>query len=198
MRGMHEDGNTWMTDEIRQLLTAIRPPHVGKKRTTVIRLAFARAQQKPLKQLFQEPDVCSGNIWYGKWRFLPDVQAAFDACYTRALEWIDEETATIEEHYRQQRRRALAQYSALAPAALAAVMGNSGERGEARIKAADTLIRHADPEVAGRVRGGGGLDVDVRVEDLDAAIEREIERLAAAEAGDGQAETGGGDAAEPA
>jgi len=175
---LHSDAYGWMTDEIRELLRAIQPPWVGKKRTSVIRLAFAAAQNKPLKRVFDDPDVCSRNVWYTKWSRQPDVRAAFDACVARVREWIDEETAAIEEHYRQERRRALAQYSAAAPAALATVMTDRGERGEARIKAAETLIRFADPDVAGKVRTGGGLNVDVEVADLDAAIERELRRLA--------------------
>lgn len=173
----HEDSYTWMTDDIRAKLALLTGRHARKKRTSVIKLAFAMAQQKPLKKLFSDEDVCSEMIWYTKWKTDPLIAEAFSACYERSLAWIDEETAYIEDHYRQKRRRSLAQYSAMAPAALAAVMGNAGEKGDARIKAADTLIRHADPEVAGQVKASGGLSVGVEVGDIDAAIERELQRL---------------------
>ncbi len=176
---IHEDSYTWMTDDIRLKLAALKGRHARKKRTSVIKLAFATAQQRPLKKIFSDEDVCSEMIWYTKWKTDPLIAAAFEACCERSLAWIDEETAAIEDHYRQARRRSLAQYSAMAPAALAAVMGSATEKGEARIKAADTLIRHADPAVAGQVKATGGLSIGVEVTDIDAAIERELQRLVA-------------------
>ncbi len=174
---IHEDSYTWMTDDIRAKLALLTGRHARKKRTSVIRLAFAMAQQRPLKPLFSEEMICSEMIWYTKWKADPLIAEAFEACYERALAWIDEETAFIEDHYRQKRRRALAQYSAMAPAALASVMSSTTQKGDARIKAADMLIRHADPEVAGQVKTHGGLSVGVEVGDIDAAIERELQRL---------------------
>lgn len=179
---LHPESYEWMTDEIRELLRGLTGRHAVKKRTSVIRLASAKAQQRSLKPLFKDPAICSETIWYSKWCHDPLIAAAFDACYNRSLNWIDEETAAVEEHYRQLRRQRLASYSSQAPAALAHVMADQGQKGSDRISAASALIKFADPEVAGRVRTPGGFDVNVELPDLDKAIERELLRLGAVDA----------------
>jgi len=146
-----EEGHTWMTPEIRGLLSAIRGRHSGKKRTTVIKLAFARANQQPMKEVFDQPDVCAENIWYMKWRFDETIAAAYEACCARALEWRDEQTALIEQYYRQERLQEIARYAAQAPKALARVMTDPEVSGGHRISAADRLIQLADPEAARQV-----------------------------------------------
>ena len=143
-----EEAWGWMTDEIRALLRAIKPPHVAKKRRTVIKLAFARANEQPLKDVFAEDDVCSEQVWYAKWKQKPDVAAAYEACYRRALAWADESTAALEAHYRRVRRRSVAEYAAQAPSALADVMLDTGQKGADRISAANALMTWADPESA--------------------------------------------------
>jgi hypothetical protein len=95
--------------------------------------------------------VCNERVWYQKWRYDPAIVAAFDACYARALEFADAETATLEEHYRRRRRRSLAKIAAQAPAALAEVMDGKDQRGSDRISAADTLMRWAEPDTAMKV-----------------------------------------------
>ena len=143
-----QEGQQWLTEELETLLRAIRGGQVAKKRATVIKLAFAKANQQPLKAVFGQADTCSEATWYGKWRFLPAVRAAYEACCARALAWADEETAALEAHQRRRRRRATAQYAAQAPAALAAVMADPGQRGADRISAANALMTWADPEEA--------------------------------------------------
>jgi hypothetical protein len=138
--------NSWLTPEIRELLAAIQQPHVERKRRTVILLAFARANQTPVEAVFKRTDTCNESIWYMKWSRDADVRAAFDACYTRALEYADEETAAIEAHYRRARRQAIGKYAAQAPMSLAAVMASVDQRGSDRINAALALIKLADPE----------------------------------------------------
>ena len=164
-------GREWMTDEIRGLLGALRGRHAPKKRATVVKLAFARAQQVPLAGVFRDPEVCSESIWYEKWQYDPLIKAAYRACYERALEWGDEETAALEAHYSRERRRSVAEYAAAAPAALAAVMSDGEQKGADRISAADTLMRWAEPETAERI---GQAGASVRV---DASFERALERV---------------------
>lgn len=166
----------WITPTIRALLQAISDPHRAKKRATVIRLAFARATHTPLSEVFNRDDTCAENIWWTKWQHIPEIRAAHDACVERALEWIDDETARIEEQHRRQRRRAVAEYAAKAPAALAAVMDSPDQKGADRINAAVTLINLADGTTVGPVAGGsdvkvgdqqGGLTVRVVYDDAD-------------------------------
>lgn len=140
------EAHPWLNEDVRAALDAIQPPHIEKKRHTVILLAFARANQTPVMDVFSRPDTCHASIWYDKWARLPDVKAAFDTCYRRALDYADEETAAIESFYTRQRRQDIGKYAAQAPAALATVMVSSEQRGSDRINAALALIKLADPE----------------------------------------------------
>ena len=148
---MPEDGEKWMTEDLRAALMRIRGQHAAKKRTTIIKLAFARANQQPVEEIFRQRDTCNQRVWYQKWQFDERIQAALELCYERAMAFADEETLMLEAHYRQARRQSLARYAADAPAALAAVMAGQDQRGADRINAADTLMRWAEPEVAGQV-----------------------------------------------
>ncbi len=174
----------WFTEEIQTAMEAISKPHITKKRTTVIKLAFAKAAGQPLAPVFKQDDVCSETIWYTKWQHEPQVKAAFEACYRRAMEFSDLETVAIERRYQTLRRRSLAAVSAKAPAALAAVMLDTGQRGSDRISAANAIMGWVDPEAAEKVRpaspaasfeqsivGVGNLSD----EELDKAIARELQ-----------------------
>lgn len=144
-----------MTRDIRQLLAAIQDPHAEKKRRTVILLAFAKANQQPVKAVFDRPDACSEAIWYGDgrryhdgtikpgWRDLPDVAAAFEACTRRALDFADEQTVDLEAHYTRQRRQAISRHSAVAPDTLASIMQSEDIGAGTRINAALALIKLA-------------------------------------------------------
>lgn len=179
------DGGGWLTDDLRALLAAIPGPHQVKKRTTVIRLAFALANQQAVKDVFDQPDTCAEAVWYGKWRSRPEIRAAFQACYARALEWRDAETARIQAAYRAQRLQSVARFAASAPAALAEVMSDAGQRGGDRINAAMKLIGLAEPQAdaGGLYSPVGSVDQSQTVvigdNDLDAAIDAELARLAA-------------------
>jgi hypothetical protein len=155
-----------MTPEIRQQLNAISGEHVAKKRKTVILLAFAHATQTPVKEVFGRDDTCAEQIWWQKWQFVPEIAMAFAACKLRALEWADAETVSIEEQYRRERRRAIAEYSAKAPAALATVMAGPDQKGADRINAAVTLINLADGTAVGPVAGSG----DTKIGDKDGGL----------------------------
>lgn len=188
-----------MTAEIRALLRAIRGRHAAKKRTTVIKLAFAKANQQPLAQVFKQKDVCAEVIWYQKWQYSKCIKAAFEACYERALEWADDETATLEDHYRRQRRQSVARYAADAPAAMAAVMADQEQRGDHRTQAADTLMRWAEPETASKIspaQAGGGDQV---INQLISGLSNDeiVHLLSGDEEGDAQTdEAAAGDTAE--
>ena len=140
----------WLTGDITQKLSAIKPPHVHKKRTTVIKLAFALANQQPVKEVFDQPDTCTESNWYMKWQHIPEVAAAFKACRERALSWADREVAALEAHYRRVRRRSTAEFAAAAPDALADVMNDNAQKGADRISAANALLTWADPDAAGK------------------------------------------------
>jgi hypothetical protein len=173
-----EDSLSWLTDDIITKLEAITKPHINKKRTTVIKLAFAKANNQPLDAVFNQPDTCARIIWYTKWKNDPAIKAAYEACYERALGWNDEQTVYLEAYYRSQRRQSVAKYAAEAPASLADVMRNQQEKGGARISAANALITWADPEAAGKAQpaappGSGDIInnlINVSEDDLDKII----------------------------
>jgi hypothetical protein len=197
---MAETAEQWLTDEILGLLRAIKQPHAEKKRRTVIKLAFARANQQPLATVFMQPDVCAERIWWQKWQHLPDVKAAFEACYKRALDWADQETASLEAFYRRQRRQSTAKYAAQAPAALAAVMAGAEQRGADRISAADMLMRWAEPDTGaklGRTQPAGSIEQTVNVaqqQELNGLSDDGLEQLIS----NLKEATGGGHAGEAA
>lgn len=143
---------TWLTADIRAKLAAIKPPHVSKKRATVVRLAYARANEEPVKEVFNRPETCNETIWYTKWQYIPEVKAAFEACYERLLAWADEQTAAVQSYYRQQRLQAIARYAAAAPEQLARVMTGPEFKGSEVISAANALLTWADPEAAGKAQ----------------------------------------------
>ncbi len=147
-----DEAYQWYTEEIAEKLRAIQGSPVGKKRATVIQLAFARANDQPVKEVFNRDDTCAETIWYTKWKHDPVIWAAYEACLKRALDWRDQETAAIEEHYRRLRRQRVATKAAEAPEALAEVMHDTGQRGADRISAANALMGWADPEAASKAR----------------------------------------------
>lgn len=142
----------WFTEDIETKLAEIQGPHIKKKRTTVLKLAFAKANGQPMVTIFDQEDTCSGAIWYTKWQNEPEIKAAYDACLQRALEYGDQQTVAIESYYQRLRRRSLAAVSAKAPSALAAVMLDGKQRGSDRISAANALMGWVDPEAAEKVR----------------------------------------------
>ncbi|RME71551.1 MAG: hypothetical protein D6784_14985 [Chloroflexi bacterium] len=150
LRNIPDPAYEWLTEDLMAKLQAIRPPHVHKKRTTIIKLAFALANNQPVKEVFDQPDTCNESNWYMKWRHIPEVAAAFEACRQRALDWADQETAALEAHYRRLRRRSIAVRAAEAPDALAEVMNDPAQKGADRISAANALLTWADPEAAGK------------------------------------------------
>jgi hypothetical protein len=139
----------WLTDEIRALLAAIKGEHAAKKRLTVIKLAFARANGTPVKRVFGRDDTCAEMIWYTKWSKKPAIKAAFEACCERALAWMDEQTAMTEASFRMMRRRSIAKLATRAPTALAKVMQDPDQRGSVRITAANALLTWADGQANG-------------------------------------------------
>jgi len=180
-----------MTDEVREKLGRITGRHAAKKRRTVIRIAFARANQLPMGPVFRSSLTCNQRIWFQKWQYDERVQAALGACEARALEWADEETARVEDAARRELRQGVAEQAVGAPGALAEVMGDKNVAGNARIRAAVELMDRLDPE---RGTGGQGA-IAVKVTEIDAEIERELANLAGGgEGADAGASAGDADA----
>lgn len=177
------ESQQWMTQEIRELLAKIPAPHEAKRRRTVILLAFAHATQTPIADVFERDDTCASQIWWQKWQYVPEISEALEACKARALDWVDDQTVSIEEHFRRQRRKAIAEYAAQAPEALKDVMTDLGltVKGSDRILAAETLMRWAEPETGqklGRSAGSASIEQRVDVYDLSRLSDEELNALA--------------------
>ncbi len=177
------EGSQWVTPEICQLLAKIKVEHVAKKRITVLLLAFAKATQTPIHHVFERDDTCAPTIWWEKWQYVPEISAAFNACLARALEWADDQTVATEDHFRRERRKAIAEYAAQAPEALKDVMTDLGltVKGSDRILAAETLMRWAEPETGqklGRSAGSASIEQRVDVYDLSRLSDEELNALA--------------------
>ena len=194
------ESQQWMTQEIRTLLAKIPAPHEAKRRRTVILLAFAHATQTPVADVFERDDTCASQIWWQKWQYVPEISQALEACKARALDWVDDQTVSTEEHFRRQRRKAIAEYAAQAPEALKIVMMHEGQKGADRILAAETLMRWAEPETGqklGRSAGSASIEQRVDVYDLSRLTDEELtalaritERQAGADDGAGPASAG--------
>jgi hypothetical protein len=155
-----QEARELITPALLALLNAIQNPHAAKKRATVRKLAFALANNEPVKNVFDQPDTCAETIWYGKWQYDPAIKAAYDAYVSRVLEWRDQETARLEAYYRTVRLQKIAKYAAVAPDEIANVMGNSTERGQTRLDAALLMLKLADPAAADGAQLNRGATIE--------------------------------------
>lgn len=198
-----ESAYGWLNEEIKAALAEIEPPHVAKKRATVIKLAQAAAQQTPMKTVFEAADTCNESIWYIKWQFDEKIKRALALAERRCLEWVDEQTAAQEEFFRQQRRRGIAAWAAQAPGAVAMVMTDVAEKGPARLEAARLLMGWADPATLEPAQGQapaagsgepGGNGRGVNLDDLsEAELDTLIRNLETAEGGGAAGEAAAGE-----
>lgn len=186
----------FLDEECRAALAAIRSKEAAKKRATVLLLAMAEASGTAMTKVFRDARACSEGIWYGKWQYDPAVKSALALLKARALAWRDQETARIEAHALQERRKAIAQGSLDAVQGLRLTALNQDDRADYRTDASALLLALADSELAARivmVQKGAALPVEV--EGLDALIEHELAQLAAGGEG-GTVGTAAGNAAQ--
>jgi plasmid maintenance system antidote protein VapI len=193
LRDMPPETMGWMTPELRRALDEIEQPHVAKKRATVLLLASATANDVAWSTVFEDPRACNQRVWYQKWQHDPAIATALELATMEALHWRDAETARIEAHVTQQRRRAIAEGS------LDAVTGLRktalSEPSHMQIDASKVLLTLADEEAAAKLAAAKGKPIEVEVKGLDDHIERELARVATGgEAGDAEEAPGDADA----
>lgn len=88
----------WLTPEIDDALAAISEPHAVKKQTTVLLVAQAVATGESLRSVFERPDTCKADHWYGTtrrngsrkpgWKEDPAIGAALQLATERARWWV--------------------------------------------------------------------------------------------------------------
>jgi len=151
----------WITEELHQYLERIGGHNQRKKRTTVLRLAEARATGvRTETETFRLPDVCSKPCWYGKykdgeqlpgWRDDPAISDALEAATQRALWWQDQaEARRIAKRQDDvaKARDKLCELSWPAVLKLGALLG--ADSVETARKAANDILDRADEALASK------------------------------------------------
>jgi len=149
----------WVSDEVYEALNAIPGPHERKKRTTVLRLAEAKAAGIAIRDIFDVEDTCSVSTWYGRkspkveigWQDIPEVAHALQVAQRRAHMYYD----SLEEQRLAVRRRILAntedrliEISGAAVEVLLDIMLDPEAHSDVRRKAAVDALTHASPDTA--------------------------------------------------
>lgn len=166
----------WMTMELQESLDEIEGPHERKKRTTVLRLAEAAANDTPARQVFASKDCCSGPIWYGRttgdkthgevpgWKDDPQIAASFELA-KRLAHWHQDELEKDRQAMRRQilskTETRLAEISGAAVEVLLDVMLSDESAPDTRRKAAVDALTHAAPETAPKSQAEANLDISL-------------------------------------
>lgn len=150
----------WMDEELQLALDAIGSPHERKKRTTVLRVAEAKASGVAIRPLFLSEDCCTPPIWYGRqtgpdirvgWQDQPEIAAALTLALRKAHAYYD----SLEEQRMMMRRQILdetqdrlTEISGAAVEVLMDIMLDPQAASDVRRKAAVDALTHAAPETA--------------------------------------------------
>lgn len=67
----------------------LQPPHLEKKRATILALVDARLAQRSEETVWKREDTCSRNTWHSKWKHDPVIAGAVDTVYKLATGWRD-------------------------------------------------------------------------------------------------------------
>jgi len=152
----------WVDEELRDALDQIRDPHSRKKRTTVLRLAEAKATGGHVVDVFRSEDCCNMATWYGRsendknwpgklgWKDLPCIANALEIA-TRRAHWyqdrLEEERLAMRGRVLAETQDRLIEISGAAVEVLLDVMLNA-DNDDVRRKAAGDALTHAAPETA--------------------------------------------------
>ena len=169
-------------------LEGLQPPHVERKRATIIALVDARLSGRPEQSVWGLPGVCNRNTYHMKWKFQPEFEAALAAVSRLAREWRD--TRALRALQEAAENLALA-----APAAVArAVALIDCAEDRVSLSAAFGILDRAGVETAGKSTLAGTVKHDVEInlsqladDELD-ALARIAGRLGGDSAGAGAAE----------
>ena len=160
----------WVSEEMYDALNQIPGPHERKKRTTVLRIAEAKASGMPIRDVFGAEDTCSVSTWYGRksprveigWQDIPEVANALDVAQRRAHLYYDQ----LEEARLSIRRRVLAntedrlvEISGAAVEVLFDIMLDPEAHSDVRRKAAVDALTHAAPETAPKAKSEQMIDM---------------------------------------
>ena len=169
-------------------LAELQPPHVERKRATIIALVDAQLAGRSEQSVWGTPGVCNRGTYHLKWKFQPDFAAALATVSRLAREWRD--TRALRALQGAAESLALA-----APAAVAKAVGLMDSQDDrVALSAAFGILDRAGVETAGKSTMVGTVkhDVDINLSRLDDdeldALARIAGRLAGSAAGAGAAE----------
>ena len=163
---------SWIDEELRDALDAIEGPHERKKRTTVLRLAEAKAQGLSVKNVFDSEDCCSSPIWYGRkkpfekegWMEYPDIAAAYALAERKAHAFYDhmeEQRMAMRRHILDDTQDRLTEISGAAVEVLLDIMLDDTAASDVRRKAAVDALTHAAPETAPKGQTEQKIDLGI-------------------------------------
>lgn len=130
---MAEDG--WLR-EVQSALGRLQPPHVAKKRATILALVDARLAGEPEESVWRRADTCNRSTYHEKWKRDPVFAEVLELVTLRAVEWRETEEARALRD--AARRLALASPNAVE--VLVGLLASSDET-QRRLAAGDLLDR---------------------------------------------------------
>ena len=163
---------SWIDEELRDALNAIEGPHERKKRTTVLRLAEAKASGLSVKNVFESEDCCSSPIWYGRkkpyekegWMDYPDITRAYELAERKAhafYDHLEEQRMAMRRHILDDTQDRLTEISGAAVEVLLDIMLDDTAASDVRRKAAVDALTHAAPETAPKSQTESKIDLGV-------------------------------------
>lgn len=154
------------------IFAGLTPPHVEKKRATILALVDARLAQRSEETVWKREDTCSRNTWHSKWKHDPVITGAVEAVQQRATGWRDAKQLRAL----QEASEKLALASPLA-ALVAAQMLTSGDD-KVALRAAFGILDRADFSTATKGSQLGVEMDDLLSEEEQAAVEKALREAA--------------------
>ena len=75
--------------EVQEEFARLRPPHVEKKKATILALVDARLAGQSEETVWRLPTTCSRNTYHSKWKRDPVFARVLDVAYRAAVAWRD-------------------------------------------------------------------------------------------------------------
>ena len=152
-------------EAVQAALGRLRPPHVEKKKTTIIALVDARVAGKSEESIWSRADVCARSTYHLRWKF--------DETFAAALAEVDELARGHKDAQRAGALHEAAEKLILASphAAQRAVDALDSEDENVRLRASFGVLDRASKETAKKGPEPAGRDVgDLTDEQLERII----------------------------
>lgn len=168
------------TEVVQAAFASLTPPHLEKKKATIIALVDARLAGRPEESVWHQPGVCNRGTYHLKWKKQPGFAQALAAVDRLAREWKDGRAIRALQDAAE--RLALAAPIAVAKAT--ALMASADEA--IVLRAAFGILDRAGVETATKSSTAAEVkhDVEFSLDRLDDAELEALARIAGRFAGD--------------